>query len=155
MESQLFCGWLLIWYRLGVPIREQAFSYPPSTTPMFYWDHSDCQKVHTWRHLRKTVRCDLKKSLLKDDRIEYEPRTTGQGALRFMLTLQCSSRRTLSYAQFICSYQRKRSNSGAIKTCYYKIAGALPWVRSETANGLTIRASQWIANLNAHKRSWS
>ncbi|WP_286238748.1 efflux RND transporter permease subunit [Neptuniibacter halophilus] len=75
----------------------QAF-FPPSTTPMFLVDY--------WRVQGTDIRAtaadvkEIESWLLKDDRVEYVATTTGQGALRFMLTYT-PEKRYAAYGQFI------------------------------------------------------
>ncbi|MEO9273769.1 efflux RND transporter permease subunit [Marinomonas sp. 5E14-1] len=76
---------------------KQAF-FPPSTTPMFYMDVQMPEGTHIDDTYAKVSK--IEKELLEDDRIEYVTSTTGQGALRFMLTYNAEQTNS-SYAQFI------------------------------------------------------
>ncbi|MEC8482290.1 MAG: efflux RND transporter permease subunit, partial [Pseudomonadota bacterium] len=76
---------------------KQAF-FPPSTTPMFYLDINMPEGTHINATYDKVN--EIEADLLGDERIEFITSTTGQGALRFMLTYEAEQTDT-SYAQFI------------------------------------------------------
>jgi len=76
---------------------KQSF-FPPSTTPMFFMDIQMPEGTHIDNTYAK-VR-EIEASLRKDKRIDYVATTTGQGALRFMLTYTAKQENS-SYAQFI------------------------------------------------------
>lgn len=76
---------------------KQSF-FPPSTTPMFFMDIQLPEGTHideTYKEVQS-----IEADLLKDERVDYLTTTTGQGALRFMLTYS-SEQTNSSYAQFI------------------------------------------------------
>jgi len=101
---------------------KQAF-FPPSTTPMFYMDIQMPEGTHIEDTYEK-VRV-IEKELLKDDRIEYVTSTTGQGALRFMLTYNAQQANS-SYAQFIVRTKEKEAIPGLLKDLYYKMQEDYP-----------------------------
>ncbi|AWY02087.1 multidrug transporter AcrB [Marinomonas primoryensis] len=101
---------------------KQAF-FPPSTTPMFYMDIQMPEGTHiddTYEKVRV-----IEKELLKDERIEYVTSTTGQGALRFMLTYNAQQANS-SYAQFIVRTKEKEAIPGLLKDLYYKMQEDYP-----------------------------
>ena len=101
---------------------KQAF-FPPSTTPMFYMDIQMPEGTHIEDTYEK-VRV-IEKELLKDERIEYVTSTTGQGALRFMLTYNAQQANS-SYAQFIVRTKEKEAIPGLLKDLYYKMQEDYP-----------------------------
>ncbi|WP_392386243.1 efflux RND transporter permease subunit [Marinomonas primoryensis] len=101
---------------------KQAF-FPPSTTPMFYMDIQMPEGTHIEDTYEK-VRV-IEKELLKDDRIEYVTSTTGQGALRFMLTYNAQQANS-SYAQFIVRTKEKEAIPGLLKDLYYTMQEDYP-----------------------------
>ena len=101
---------------------KQAF-FPPSTTPMFYMDIQMPEGTHIEDTYEK-VRV-IEKELLKDDRIEYVTSTTGQGALRFMLTYNAQQANS-SYAQFIVRTKEKEAIPGLLKDLYYTMQKNYP-----------------------------
>jgi multidrug efflux pump subunit AcrB len=101
---------------------KQAF-FPPSTTPMFYMDIQMPEGTHIDDTYKKVTA--IEKELLKDDRIEYVTSTTGQGALRFMLTYDAEQANS-SYAQFIVRTKTKESIPGLFKDLYYKMQEQYP-----------------------------
>ena len=101
---------------------KQSF-FPPSTTPMFYMDIQMPEGTHidnTYLTVQK-----IEKELLKDDRIEYVTSTTGQGALRFMLTYEAEQTNS-SYAQFIVRTKDTDVIPGLLKDLYYKMQEEYP-----------------------------
>ncbi|MBJ7538978.1 efflux RND transporter permease subunit [Marinomonas transparens] len=78
--------------------------FPPSTTPMFYMDVQMPEGTHIEDTYAKVQAIET--DLLKDDRIDYVTSTTGQGALRFMLTYEVKQENS-SYAQFIIRTKHK------------------------------------------------
>ncbi|SBS35956.1 Cobalt-zinc-cadmium resistance protein CzcA [Marinomonas spartinae] len=76
---------------------KQSF-FPPSTTPMFFMDIQMPEGTHIDNTYAKVQ--EIEASLRKDKRIDYVATTTGQGALRFMLTYTAKQENS-SYAQFI------------------------------------------------------
>jgi len=101
---------------------KQAF-FPPSTTPMFYMDVQMPEGTHIEDTYEK-VRI-IEKDLLKDERIEYVTSTTGQGALRFMLTYNAEQANS-SYAQFIIRTKDKEAIPALLKDLYYKMQEEYP-----------------------------
>ncbi|QUX93016.1 MFS transporter [Marinomonas sp. A3A] len=101
---------------------KQSF-FPPSTTPMFYMDIQMPEGTHI-DNTYLTVQ-EIEKELLKDDRIEYVTSTTGQGALRFMLTYEAEQTNS-SYAQFIVRTKDTDVIPGLLKDLYYKMQEEYP-----------------------------
>lgn len=101
---------------------KQAF-FPPSTTPMFYMDIQMPEGTHIEDTYEKVS--EIEKELLNDDRIEYVTSTTGQGALRFMLTYNAEQANS-SYAQFIVRTKDKEAIPGLLKDLYYKMQEEYP-----------------------------
>ena len=101
---------------------KQAF-FPPSTTPMFYMDIQMPEGTHIEDTYKKVQ--SIEQDLLKDDRIENVTSTTGQGALRFMLTYE-AEQENASYAQFIVRTKTKEAIPGLLKDLYYKMQEEYP-----------------------------
>lgn len=97
--------------------------FPPSTTAMFYMDIQMPEGTHI-DSTYDTVR-QIETDLLKDDRIEYVTSTTGQGALRFMLTYNAEQANS-SYAQFIVRTKSTEVIPGLLKDLYYKMQEEYP-----------------------------
>jgi multidrug efflux pump subunit AcrB len=115
VASLLTAGWAFQFVK-------QAF-FPPSTTPMFYMDIQMPEGTHIEDTYKKVTA--IEKELLKDDRIEYVTSTTGQGALRFMLTYNAEQANS-SYAQFIVRTKNKETIPGLFKDLYYKMQEEYP-----------------------------
>ncbi|WP_394181007.1 efflux RND transporter permease subunit [Marinomonas posidonica] len=101
---------------------KQAF-FPPSTTPMFYMDIQLPEGTHidsTYDKVR-----EIEKDLLKDDRIEFVASTTGQGALRFMLTYNAEQTNS-SYAQFIVRTKTKEDIPNLLEDLHVKMKQEYP-----------------------------
>ncbi|MGO2355094.1 MAG: efflux RND transporter permease subunit [Marinomonas foliarum] len=113
--SLLTAGWAFQFVK-------QSF-FPPSTTPMFYMDIQMPEGTHI-DSTYKTVR-QIETDLLKDDRINYVTSTTGQGALRFMLTYNAEQANS-SYAQFIVRTESTEVIPGLLKDLYYKMQEEYP-----------------------------
>jgi len=101
---------------------KQAF-FPPSTTPMFYMDIQMPEGTHIEDTYKKVQ--GIEQDLLKDDRIENVTSTTGQGALRFMLTYD-AEQENASYAQFIVRTKTEESIPGLFKDLHYKMQEEYP-----------------------------
>lgn len=101
---------------------KQAF-FPPSTTPMFYMDIQMPEGTHIEDTYKKVQ--DIEQDLLQDDRIENVTSTTGQGALRFMLTYE-AKQENASYAQFIVRTKSKEAIPGLLEDLYYKMQQEYP-----------------------------
>ncbi|GGN29852.1 MULTISPECIES: efflux RND transporter permease subunit [Marinomonas] len=101
---------------------KQAF-FPPSTTPMFYMDIQMPEGTHIEDTYKKVQ--DIEQDLLQDDRIENVTSTTGQGALRFMLTYE-AEQENASYAQFIVRTKTEESIPGLFKELHYKMQQEYP-----------------------------
>lgn len=101
---------------------KQAF-FPPSTTPMFYMDIQMPEGTHIEDTYKKVQ--SIEQDLLKDDRIENVTSTTGQGALRFMLTYE-AEQENASYAQFIVRTKTKEAIPDLLKDLYYKMQEEYP-----------------------------
>jgi len=101
---------------------KQAF-FPPSTTPMFYMDVQMPEGTHIEETYAKVS--VIEQELLKDDRIEYVTSTTGQGALRFMLTYSAEQTNT-SYAQFIVRTKDKEVIPELLTDLYFKMKENYP-----------------------------
>jgi multidrug efflux pump subunit AcrB len=101
---------------------KQAF-FPPSTTPMFYMDIQMPEGTHIEDTYKKVQ--DIEQDLLKDDRIENVTSTTGQGALRFMLTYE-AKQENASYAQFIVRTKTKEVIPGLLEDLYHKMQQEYP-----------------------------
>ena len=97
--------------------------FPPSTTPMFYMDIQMPEGTHI-DSTYETVK-QIESDLLKDDRINYVTSTTGQGALRFMLTYNAEQTNS-SYAQFIIRTKSTDVIPGLLKDLYYKMQEEYP-----------------------------
>lgn len=97
--------------------------FPPSTTAMFYMDIQMPEGTHI-DSTYDTVQ-QIEKDLLKDDRINYVTSTTGQGALRFMLTYNAEQANS-SYAQFIVRTESTEVIPGLLKDLYYKMQEEYP-----------------------------
>ncbi|WP_409419022.1 efflux RND transporter permease subunit [Marinomonas sp. RS-M-Aa-14] len=101
---------------------KQAF-FPPSTTPMFYMDIQMPEGTHIEDTYKKVQ--DIEQDLLKDERIENVTSTTGQGALRFMLTYD-AKQENASYAQFIVRTKTEESIPNLFKDLHYKMQEEYP-----------------------------
>ncbi|MGO2236044.1 AcrB/AcrD/AcrF family protein [Marinomonas sp. UCMA 3892] len=101
---------------------KQSF-FPPSTTPMFYMDIQMPEGTHI-DSTYATVK-QIESDLLKDDRINYVTSTTGQGALRFMLTYNATQANS-SYAQFIIRTKSTDVIPDLLKDLYYKMQEEYP-----------------------------
>ncbi|WP_417538073.1 efflux RND transporter permease subunit [Marinomonas sp.] len=101
---------------------KQSF-FPPSTTPMFYMDIQMPEGTHI-EDTHNTVK-KIEADLLKDERINYVTSTTGQGALRFMLTYTAEQANS-SYAQFIVRTHDTEVIPGLLKDLYYKMQEEYP-----------------------------
>ncbi|WOD08256.1 efflux RND transporter permease subunit [Marinomonas sp. GJ51-6] len=101
---------------------KQAF-FPPSTTPMFYMDVQMPEGTHIDDTYAKVS--NIEKELLEDDRIEYVTSTTGQGALRFMLTYNAEQTNS-SYAQFIVRTKNKEVIPQLFEELHFKMKEDYP-----------------------------
>lgn len=101
---------------------KQAF-FPPSTTPMFYMDVQMPEGTHIEDTYAKVS--NIEKELLNDDRIEFVTSTTGQGALRFMLTYNAEQTNS-SYAQFIVRTKNKEVIPQLFTDLYFKMKEDYP-----------------------------
>jgi multidrug efflux pump subunit AcrB len=101
---------------------KQAF-FPPSTTPMFYMDIQMPEGTHIDETYKKVS--DIEKDLLNDERIEFVTSTTGQGALRFMLTYNAEQANS-SYAQFIVRTKDKETIPELMKDLYFTMQEEYP-----------------------------
>ncbi|NLQ18748.1 efflux RND transporter permease subunit [Marinomonas sp. M1K-6] len=110
IASLLVSGWAFQFVK-------QAF-FPPSTTPMFYMDIQMPEGTHIEDTYQKVQ--SIEQDLLKDDRIESVTSTTGQGALRFMLTYEAKQANN-SYAQFIVRTTDKDVIPALLEELYYKM----------------------------------
>ncbi|MFT2097422.1 efflux RND transporter permease subunit [Marinomonas sp. 2405UD66-6] len=97
--------------------------FPPSTTPMFYMDVQMPEGTHIDDTYAKVS--SIEKELLEDDRIEYVTSTTGQGALRFMLTYNAEQTNS-SYAQFIVRTKNKEVIPQLFKELHFKMKEDYP-----------------------------
>ncbi|MBR7887550.1 efflux RND transporter permease subunit [Marinomonas sp. A79] len=101
---------------------KQSF-FPPSTTAMFYMDIQMPEGTHiedTYETVEK-----IEADLLKDQRIEDVTSTTGQGALRFMLTYNAEQTNS-SYAQFIVRTSSTDLIPDLLRDLYYKMQEEYP-----------------------------
>ena len=101
---------------------KQAF-FPPSTTPMFYMDIQMPEGTHI-DDTYKIVQL-IEQDLLQDDRIDNVTSTTGQGALRFMLTYNAEQANS-SYAQFIIRTKAKDTIPGLLTDLHKKMQEEYP-----------------------------
>ncbi|WP_369919570.1 efflux RND transporter permease subunit [Marinomonas polaris] len=101
---------------------KQSF-FPPSTTAMFYMDIQMPEGTHI-DSTYETVK-QIESDLLKDDRINNVTSTTGQGALRFMLTYTAEQTNS-SYAQFIIRTKNADVIPSLLKDLYYKMQEEYP-----------------------------
>ena len=101
---------------------KQAF-FPPSTTPMFYMDVQMPEGTHIEDTYAKVQKIEAE--LLGDERIEYVTSTTGQGALRFMLTYNAEQTNS-SYAQFIIRTTTKEVIPELLTELYQKMKEGYP-----------------------------
>ncbi|RNF52662.1 efflux RND transporter permease subunit [Marinomonas hwangdonensis] len=101
---------------------KQAF-FPPSTTPMFYIDIQMPEGTHI-DDTYKIVQL-IEQDLLQDDRIDNVTSTTGQGALRFMLTYNAEQANS-SYAQFIVRTKAKDTIPGLLTDLHKKMQEEYP-----------------------------
>ncbi|MEO9653834.1 efflux RND transporter permease subunit [Marinomonas sp.] len=101
---------------------KQAF-FPPSTTPMFYMDVQMPEGTHIEDTYAKVEK--IESELLGDERIEYVTSTTGQGALRFMLTYNAEQTNS-SYAQFIIRTTSKEVIPELLTELYKKMKEGYP-----------------------------
>ena len=97
--------------------------FPPSTTPMFYMDIQMPEGTHIEDTYKKVQ--DIEQDLLKDERVENVTSTTGQGALRFMLTYD-AKQENASYAQFIVRTKTEESIPNLFKDLHYKMQEEYP-----------------------------
>ncbi|RDL44125.1 AcrB/AcrD/AcrF family protein [Marinomonas piezotolerans] len=115
VASLLVAGWAFQFVK-------QAF-FPPSTTPMFYLDINMPEGTHinsTYDEVKK-----IEADLLGDDRIEFITSTTGQGALRFMLTYTAEQTDS-SYAQFIIRTKKAEDIPPLMEDVYQKMSMHYP-----------------------------
>ena len=101
---------------------KQAF-FPPSTTPMFYMDIQMPEGTHIDDTYKKVQL--IEQDLLKDERIDTITSTTGQGALRFMLTYNAEQANS-SYAQFIVRTKAKDTIPGLLTDLHKKMQEEYP-----------------------------
>lgn len=97
--------------------------FPPSTTPMFYMDIQMPEGTHIDDTYKKVQL--IEQDLLKDERIDTITSTTGQGALRFMLTYTAEQANS-SYAQFIIRTKEKKTISGLLIDLHQKMQEEYP-----------------------------
>lgn len=102
-------------------VKEEFF--PPSTTPMFYMDIQMPEGTHIENTYKKVLQ--IEQDLLKDERIESITSTTGQGALRFMLTYNAEQANS-SYAQFIIRTKDKETITGLLMDLHQKMQEEYP-----------------------------
>ncbi|TYL46873.1 efflux RND transporter permease subunit [Marinomonas sp. IMCC 4694] len=101
---------------------KQSF-FPPSTTPMVYMDIRMPEGTHIEDTYQTVAR--IEQDLLKDERIDSVTSTTGQGALRFMLTYTAEQANS-SYAQFIVRTSNTEVIPGLLKDLYYTMQEDYP-----------------------------
>ena len=130
LDKALRFRWLTVILLLGSLITagwafqfvKQAF-FPPSTTPMFYMDVQMPEGTHIEDTYAKVEQ--IESELLGDERIEYVTSTTGQGALRFMLTYNAEQTNS-SYAQFIIRTTSKEVIPDLLTELYQKMKEGYP-----------------------------
>lgn len=101
---------------------KQSF-FPPSTTPMFFMDIEMPEGTHIDNTYAKVK--EIEASLMKDKRIDFVATTTGQGALRFMLTYTAKQENS-SYAQFIIRTKTKEDIPGLLADLHKKMHDEYP-----------------------------
>ncbi len=115
VASLLVSGWAFQFVK-------QAF-FPPSTTPMFYLDINMPEGTHINSTYDKVK--EIEEDLMGDERIEFITSTTGQGALRFMLTYSAEQTDS-SYAQFIVRTKSGDDIPALMEDVYNKMSAHYP-----------------------------
>ncbi len=115
VSSLLVSGWAFQFVK-------QAF-FPPSTTPMFYLDINMPEGTHINSTYDKVK--EIEEDLMGDERIEFITSTTGQGALRFMLTYSAEQTDS-SYAQFIVRTKSGDDIPALMEDVYNKMSAHYP-----------------------------